>query len=208
MNQDFNSEALSALMDGELSSFELRRLLGTLESTSLTDGKASSGSQQAVYARWMRWHVAQDALHGQAGTCQADMDFCARVSQAIAAEPAPARRVWRGSAARITVAASVALAVVAGWQAWQGNEEGKALPVMAKNQINQNATYVSYPVTSAPSYGAGFANAEVRPVVETFTISGDSALAQMLESASVQHMQPQLTEKQPLIVHQRRSVSP
>lgn len=200
MSNDFNSEALSALMDDELSSFEVRRLLNKLSQSS-----SDEPHQQTLSAQWMRWHVAQDALHDQAGTCSLNNDFCQRVSEAIASEPMPAIKlnVWRSSATRIAVAASVALAMVGGWQLWQNDSSNGAVPTVAKNQTNSVATTVAYPLFTQSRQETTYNVPVVRPVVEVFSVPSDSSLAQMLENSNTNKQQSTQADKSPLMLHRR-----
>lgn len=115
-------EALSALMDGELSQLELERLL-----RQLPDAECRSV--------WARYHVGASLLHKQHARPLASPGFADKVSQALAAEPAvgqPARTTAGRGVVRFAVAASVALAVVVGarWNLPGAGED--AGPVMAQ----------------------------------------------------------------------------
>ncbi len=104
MKVEQQAEALSALMDDELSEFELHQLLANI------DGESD--------VRWARWHLVRDVVNGHE-TTDVDMAFCSRVHDAIAAEPLRPARSWLHSLSRVAVAASVALVMVGGWQVWQ-----------------------------------------------------------------------------------------
>ncbi|MGB1060896.1 MAG: sigma-E factor negative regulatory protein, partial [Ketobacter sp.] len=75
---DRNAEELSALMDGEVSELELRRVLNSIE------------QDQALCRKWSRYQLASAVLRrqtaGQARTWM-DIDLSARVQQAIEQEP-------------------------------------------------------------------------------------------------------------------------
>ncbi len=113
---DRSSEELSALMDGETSELELRRLLKNIE------------SDQALCQKWSRYQLASSILKGQTQGKALDwqkVDISARVQQAIADEPAyqgtaqPKSRIRSGLIkpfANVAVAASVSAAVIVGWQ--------------------------------------------------------------------------------------------
>lgn len=111
-----NLEELSALMDGEASELEVRRVLNAI------------GQDQVLGEKWTRYQITREVLKGESrGRALAwqQVDLAARVTQALEAESAhsaaPARRRgdgWR-PLANVAVAASVAAAVVLGWQGLQ-----------------------------------------------------------------------------------------
>jgi sigma-E factor negative regulatory protein RseA len=101
---DVNKETLSAAVDGELSSDELRFMLRRLDrDTSLTDA-------------WARYHMAGDGLRRQLPPL-ASAGFAARVMEAIEGEQAaiavsPKRRDWLRLSVGGAIAASVAVAAL------------------------------------------------------------------------------------------------
>ena len=108
-------ESLSALMDGEASDLEMRRLL------------KSEGAE--LNARWQRYHIASAALKGELkadGSVFEDsisMNLAASISAAIDQEPALSVQSEKASGsglwsnmARFGVAASVVGAVIVGIQ--------------------------------------------------------------------------------------------
>lgn len=111
-------ESLSALMDGEASEIELRRIL-----------KSNGEVKESIDERWMRYHLASDALKGELNVTQA-MDLSASISAAIAEEPTYSKATDSGTKSKskkdkssfwpnlskFAVAASVAGAVVVGVQ--------------------------------------------------------------------------------------------
>lgn len=99
-------ELLSALMDGEASEHEVHQALRAVE------------ADPALAATWRRYHLARSALRGdRAGFAGADLR--AAVAGRLHAEPGqPAGRGWLKPLASMAVAASVALASVFAWQAW------------------------------------------------------------------------------------------
>lgn len=116
-------ELLSALMDGETSEHELRQALRAL------------GEQEQLARTWARYHVAQSAMRGEAGAftgvdlraaIAARLDEPAAADDILPGESAGARGVlarlpaaWLKPLASVAVAASVALATVFTWQAFQ-----------------------------------------------------------------------------------------
>ncbi|MGM0631929.1 MAG: sigma-E factor negative regulatory protein [Pseudomonadota bacterium] len=105
--------ALSALLDGELSEFEMRRLLDRV------------AEQPELAETWSRYSLARTVLEGD--PCQLASDgFSERVAAAIGHEPLPGRgtdtvstghaRRWVQPLGRVAVAASVAAAVFLGME--------------------------------------------------------------------------------------------
>lgn len=125
-NQQLN-ESLSALMDGEASELELRRIL-----------KANGSAKDSLDERWVRYHLASDALKDEVSVSQDEisqaLDLSASISAAIADEPtysvASASKKGKTSfwsnLGRFAVAASVAGAVVVGVQ-FSPNNTGNQL---------------------------------------------------------------------------------
>ncbi len=118
-------QALSALMDGELGEFELRRLLAIIQ------------ARPDLLATWERYNLVRAAFQPEPLTFKSlasrdDMllpdALSSRIMVAIAEEPVPASAQtesgtdasqaarWKGTVARLAVAASVAVAVFAGMQ--------------------------------------------------------------------------------------------
>ncbi len=104
-------EQLSAMMDGELSEFEFRRLLRQIE-----DG--ADTPDPGLVLTWQRFHLIGAALRGEPLTRQGD-DLAERVARAIADEPAPAAQTaprrhpaWLKPLAGAAIAASVAVFTV------------------------------------------------------------------------------------------------
>lgn len=119
-----DGEALSALMDGELSEFELRRLLERIS------------DQPELLATWERYNLMRavyqpEPLGLRISATSAPSSLSSRIMAAIDAEPAFAgavntggtqigkkasHSVWTNQIAKFAVAASVALAVFVGMQ--------------------------------------------------------------------------------------------
>jgi|SRR5690606_24157887 len=113
MNSKREREVLSALLDGETSELETRRMLRDLD--------------QAGIAQWARWQLASDILKGH-DVAAAPAGFGARLNAALAEEKVR-RAGWIGSVARAAVAASVAAATVTvGWQYWGTQGTGTDTP--------------------------------------------------------------------------------
>lgn len=98
-------ESLSALMDGELDELSMRRLLNDLD------------SDPAIKAQWARYHLARDAIKGDTSPF-AGLDISSAVSEALQSEPSnhqqATQKTWFKAFAGLSVAASVAFAVVIG----------------------------------------------------------------------------------------------
>ncbi len=101
------NESLSALMDGELDELALHRLLGKLD------------EEPELKKTWARYHAQQDAIKGELSEF-AMLDISASVSASIADAPLiqvqaeQAKKPWYKAVAGLSVAASVAFAVVLG----------------------------------------------------------------------------------------------
>ena len=99
------TESLSALMDGELDELSMRRLLNDMD------------NDPAMKDQWARFHVARDAIKGDTSSF-AGFDISSAVSQALADEPVNStqaiQKPWFKAVAGLSVAASVAFAVVIG----------------------------------------------------------------------------------------------
>lgn len=122
MSRDALHESLSALMDGEASELEIRRLM--------RDG----ADDPSLRERWQHWHVARSAMHDELQWPK--LDLAARVSAALQDEPAPrVENAWYNRLpARLAVAASVTLAVLGGLQFAQlGQPEG--VPQLAQQEV-------------------------------------------------------------------------
>lgn len=103
-------ESLSALVDGEASELEVRRLL--------------KAQDEELKARWSRYQLAGAAMRRELGT-MAPTGFADRVSAALeteAALEAPQRHWWQ-RIGQVAVAASVAGAVLIGVQQYPGDPQ-------------------------------------------------------------------------------------
>lgn len=142
--QELPREQLSALMDGELSEFETRRLLALL-AVDTDFGEDSHGGEdgaRALLATWERYHLVRSALRPEpmmaslesSAANSADgtsrLSLSDRINVALAneagqrtdAEPAHSSRkakrlpAWTQGAGRVAIAATVALSVFLGMQ--------------------------------------------------------------------------------------------
>lgn len=100
MSADRNRETLSALLDGEASELEARRLL--------RDMNEEDGQQLS------RWQLASDVLQGHAVSA-VPADFAASLCGQLDAQES-VRPAWVARLGQVAVAASVAAATVFGWQ--------------------------------------------------------------------------------------------
>lgn len=152
MSREVLGESLSAVMDGEADELELRRVL------------AAAGEDPEVRARWARYQLARSVMHRQ--TVKPGLDLAAGVSAAIAADEAPAavpqvKRGWT-QVGRLAVAASVALAVLAGVRFYNGQQDTAALAP----QVAQQAPQPLLPTVRAPQGPAVLASYPA-PTAET-----------------------------------------
>lgn len=118
MTAERDKEAFSALMDGEVTDLDLRRLLRDVD--------------DAQGQTWARWHLARSFLHGHE-SAGVPPDFARQVQQAIQQESQGGR--VPGFLPRALVAASVAAATVVGWQFYSGwSGQDNVMPVVAEVQ--------------------------------------------------------------------------
>jgi len=147
-------ESLSALMDGQASELELRRLLKQSEN-------------EALRQQWQRWQIARAALHGQKQSL-APLNLAERVSAALHEQPAaapmphtkriPRRGLWR-VAGQWAMAASVTLAVLGGVRFYQSSQQPDNLPMQA--QQGANPAPFNLPLAETPQL-AGFGGSAER----------------------------------------------
>lgn len=117
MVSDSRKEELSALMDGEASELELRRVLKDLD------------EHDELGACWSRYHSVRAVLRKEPQSAWKQVDISQSIFDTIESEPAltpivtpPQKQkaswinTWLGQSA---IAAGVAAAVVMSWQPWQ-----------------------------------------------------------------------------------------
>jgi len=131
-------ESLSALMDGEASEMELRRIL-----------KSSDADKESIDKRGMRYHLASDAMRGEV-VLPSVMDLSSSISAAIADEPvySVAKKKEKTSfwpnLGRFAVAASVAGAVVVGVQ-FAPKDTGSSIATTPSTMTNTPGAIASQP---------------------------------------------------------------
>lgn len=117
---DKQMENLSALMDGELDELSIARLLGQMK------------NDPELTSKWARYHLMGDAMRGDMQGF-ANVDLSASISVAIADEAplaatggvvAQVKRQWWKPVAGLSVAASVAMAVIVGAYQFRGGDAG------------------------------------------------------------------------------------
>lgn len=156
MSREILDESVSAVMDGEADELELRRVL------------AAAGDDPQLRQRWARYQLARDVMHRQ--TVAPGLDLAARVSAALEAEaetaavPAAQSARWSLQLGRLAVAASVALAVLVGVNAFNVQDDAVRVPQLAE----QAAPQQSLPALAAPQGPA---------ILATFTTSDEAAAA-------------------------------
>lgn len=140
---DKQMENLSALMDGELDELSIARLLGQMKDNPELTGK------------WARYHLLGDAMRGDMQGF-ANVDLSSRISAALADE-APlstnmplqqTARQWWKPAAGLSVAASVAMAVIIGAYQLRSSDAGF-------EQVADAASEESAEVAKPPVYYKG-----------------------------------------------------
>ena len=139
-------ETLSAMMDGEASEIEVHRVLRQM------------GDDQSLKETWLSWHQVRSVVQGGKDShhmpLEMHMDLHARISAAVAEEPAPAGKPINAPSSRIgfarpaaglAMAASLVVAVFVGMQIQSMN---------TAETTGEVATQTAAPVTNAvrPQY--------------------------------------------------------
>jgi len=119
--ETLDNEAISALLDGELSDFELRRLMARLEA-------APDAEKQTLLDTWERFNLTSAALQAEPlsrplpardGLTLADrvrLEIDGESLDYVSGTPAVTNRRWFAGLGKFAVAASVAAAVFVGLQ--------------------------------------------------------------------------------------------
>ncbi len=143
-----NGEALSALVDGELNEVEYGNILDAIN------------REPELKQRWVRYHIAADALKKGLPPALLKPDFAARVMQAVEAEPtilAPRNITQKISPAAkqlagLAIAASVTAVAVLSVQTWrlQAGAEPAAIAQVAPPVVNVVRPITAVAVDNAP----------------------------------------------------------
>ncbi len=140
---DKSLEPMSAMMDGEIEEFELRRVI------------KRTSDEQALKDKWQRYHLAQDVMQGRDVQVSGSIDLVSRVSAALESEPSfsstaiasseakvdsktePASdKQWWKPMASMAVAASVTAVVLLGAQQYNTDPLVSAPATLASNQVD------------------------------------------------------------------------
>ncbi len=163
---EFENESLSALLDGETDELELRRVL-----------RRSESDPEALQT-WARYNHAQAVLHSE--VIVASPGFAASVAEQLAGE-APLQRAngfsavlanlsdWQKTAAKMAIAASVALAFLVSMD--QFTSPGSEAPLVAGDRSGPSqATIVA---TSEPIIMDPQAEKRLRDYIQATAIDDD-----------------------------------
>jgi sigma-E factor negative regulatory protein RseA len=127
-----DKETLSAMLDNEANEFEVRRVLQQLQ------------NDPELAGTWQRMNLVQAVLHDdnvrESGfIARPDQRLSRAVARTLAGEPVPApsrvRRQWAQPLARLSIAASVAVAFFVGMQVSverQGSSTDNAVPLASQ----------------------------------------------------------------------------
>lgn len=146
MNEQGLEQSLSALMDGEVTELELRRLLRESEDPQLR-------------ARWQRWQLAREAMHGRPSPAAVDVSAAVRAAIEQEQQPQVAKPVASlGSKwTKWAVAASVTLAVLGGARLYNSEpmlqHEGLAAASPSSSEKQMAAVVPAPPVVLAGMSG-------------------------------------------------------
>lgn len=165
-------ESVSALVDGEASELELRRMLGSTDSAEVRE-------------RWKAYQLTRGALAGDSLQF-AHIDLSARVAAAIDAESVEAEEsgsfAWRKSLAGLAVAATVAAVIVMGGQTLQMSGESEAaIADSTKGRVYPAAS------ASAPVVHDGALSADFSGISPAAAIDPDREAEDRLERFLLQH---------------------
>lgn len=165
-------EELSALMDGEVSEMELRRVLKNTQRDS------------ALALKWSDYQLTASILRAEThGSAEhwSSVDLSGRISEALEKEPAidvasslvRSRPAWFKPLANVAVAASVSAIVVVGWQNYDRPE--------VVNSVGSSSIASAPPIQVAP--------AQV-PAVSVPTVVAQSKPAVQVNPAASSHLMP------------------
>ncbi len=170
---DKQKELVSALMDGELGDFELRRLLKQ-------DG-------EGLDAIWSRYHTASRALRDEAQPF-ANLDVSARVSAEIAALPTAARRSFSipGPLVGLAVAAGVAAVVVLGSAGLQAPGTGFNAELADSQPLNRTDGR-AWPATASNATGNVTASASAGAIPALAAAQADSEARARFQRQMLRH---------------------
>lgn len=132
-------ESMSAVMDGEATDFEMRRLLEQMESPELRD-------------KWARYHLASAAMKRDSAVAMPQIDISAAVSAAIAAEAGSvvSQRKPLRAMTGFASAAAIAFVAVIGVQSFDLDSGAALQTAVAVAPAETAATSRGYGNTSAP----------------------------------------------------------
>ena len=198
-------ESVSALVDGEASELELRRVLNATE----TDPE--------LRTRWARYHCVSTVMRGDIGT-DFRIDLSAAIREAIDEEPAvvsaPVRSGWRMHLPRVGIAASVAAVMVltaqvisfGGGDSLEGSLAATVEPaatLSSEEKLLQSAPLPSMPagfqysspgartVSTAPggtlAYGGPYYQSGSRPVIVTTPVRPPAEVQAYLQKLMEMH---------------------
>lgn len=196
MREKGNDE-LSALMDGEATELEMHRVLRMIE------------EDPAQAAKWQRYHLASAILKKETRPCSGQqllsIDLSSRVSAALADEPLIMRPVdslasrppstsvpgWWRPVANVAIAASVATAVVLGWQINQAGVAPAAQPPTVAHAAPANSGAMAAVPVGAPAQN-------VMPVQYGSVVPVSPSYGVMPRSVSVpvEYVRPQKLDEQ------------
>lgn len=201
MNEKCHEE-LSALMDGELSELELRRLL------------KHGVDDPRLLEKWQRMHWVRSVMRGEQrepGMRAINLDLTQRVAAALEQEethqnsPVPGHKAapvagWREAVARpfasVAIAASVSAMVVVGWQSL--NQAPSVNP--AANAVLVQAQAAGNPAT-AFIQGASGAMPVAQSYYSTQRLASQQGAAQQLEVIRISDQQYDERLRRYLISH-------
>src|SRR5699024_8908593 len=179
MSQNVSREQLSALLDEELSEFEVRQLL-----------------QQRLtseYQEFARWQLVKDVLKGQP-VAAVPAGFAEQITHAVNQEKHDTKLQWWTGLAKSVVAASVAAATVSvGWQFLQADTQSEVGATVAVDV----KTIKESPIRQAVRRGASTELVGLKPQQPQIKADSVEFLAPLLREAEAPN--PEEAEQLPRI---------
>lgn len=170
-------ESVSALMDGEASELEVRRVLARVESPEVRES-------------WRAWQLTRGALAGDSLQF-AQIDLSARIRASLEDEdpqvepttppPSSHRTAWQRPLGGLAVAATVAVAVVMGGQ-WLRTPDG----VEAVDQTAHGRVYPG-PMVTTPAASSEAVGGEFQGLAPAAAMDPDREAELQLEQLLLQH---------------------
>ena len=189
-----DSETLSAMLDNEADELELRRMLKT---ASENPQVADAWQRMCLIQALIQALLHDDNLKASRQLTMPGNDFSAKVMQAIADEPVPnvadgKALQWKQPLAKLSLAASVALAFFLGMQITVNQPEGGvSLPVVQQQSVDEGGKSETNPTLLATAADSG----PVESVPREVDPEARQRLEEYIQSVSITRDEPPQLEQ-------------